>query len=218
MSFRRNDSSSSRLEEQTRTHAHFGQTESSLASVSSNQSLSRKDHKLGHFLSYFGSSNPFPLPIAADDVVWLMDNVAFRGRGGEWEAEFLTAAFDQKPSGRVVDIVGDIADKVGLSRGSQEEKEIEKRIGPFVMEILPGRQVKVKFNGSTPLKLGPGGRNGISSDVRRVSKARGGDVVRSTADVPMGVAGLLEMKTVYAEPEGWAVISGGFPFLFVMRG
>lgn len=207
MSFRR--SSSGRLEEQTRTHAHFSQTESSLASFSSNQSkVSRKDHKLGHFLSYLGSNNPFPLPIAADDVVWLMDNVAFRGRGGQWEAEFVTAAFDQKPSGRVVDIVGDIASKVGLSKGSHEEKTIETRIAPFVMEILPGRQLKVDFSGSTQLKLGPGGRNGISTDLKRVPTAGAGDVVRSTADVPMGVVGLLEMKTVYAEPEGWAVISG----------
>lgn len=141
-------------------------------------------------------------------MVWLMDNVAVRGPGGKWEAEFVAAVFDQKPSGRVVDIVGDIASKVGLAKGAREEKTIEQRIGPFVMEILPGRQIKVSFNGSTSLKLGPGGRNGISSDLRRVPKAPGGSVVRSTADVPMGVVGLLEMKTVFAEPEGWAVISG----------
>ncbi|KAK3291812.1 uncharacterized protein B0H64DRAFT_420050 [Chaetomium fimeti] len=206
MSFRR--ATSSLMEERTRTHGHFSDTESSLASVSTNQAqASRKEHKLTHLLSYLGSNNPLPASIAADDVVWLMDNVAFRGRGGEWEAEFVAAAFDQKASTKVVDIVGDIASKVGLSRGGEEEKTIERRISPFVMEILPGRQIKVNFDGATPVKLGPGGRNGISSNVIRIPKAAAGGVARSTADVPMGVLGVLDMKTVYVEPEGWAVIS-----------
>ncbi|KAK4153668.1 hypothetical protein C8A00DRAFT_15150 [Chaetomidium leptoderma] len=206
MSFRR--TTSSLLEEQTRKNGHFGDTESSLASISTNPyQASRKEHKIAHWLSYFGSKNPLPVPIAADDVVWLMDNTAFRGQSGEWEAEFVAAAFDQQPSAKVVDIVGDIASKVGLSKGSQEKKTVERRIGPFVMEILPGRQIKVKFNGSSQLKLGPGGRNGISSDIRRVPKATGGSMVRSTADVPMGVVGELEMVTFFAEPEGFAVIS-----------
>jgi hypothetical protein len=197
------------LEERTRQNGHFSDTESSLASVSTNQAReSRKAHKLTHLLSYLGSNNPLPAPIAADDVVWVMDNVAFRGNGGAWEAEFVAAAFDQKPSAMVVDIVGDIASKVGLSKGGREERTIEHRISPFVMEILPGRQIKLNFNGSTPLKLGPGGRNGISSNLKRVPKAAPGSVVKSTADVPMGVIGMLEMKTVFAEPEGWAVISG----------
>lgn len=202
-------SSSSRLEQETRTHGHFSDTESSLASISTSQAkASRKENKLTHWLSYLGSSNPLPAQIAADDVVWLMDNVAFRSPTGAWQAEFVSAAFDQKPCERMVDLVGDIASKVGLSKGGEEEKTIEQRISPFVMEILPGRQIKVNFEGSTKLKLGPGGRNGISSDVVRLPKAPGGTVVRSTADVPMGVVGLLEMKTVYAEPEGWAVLSG----------
>ncbi|KAK4031388.1 hypothetical protein C8A01DRAFT_21381 [Parachaetomium inaequale] len=205
MSFQR--TTSALLEERTRQNGHFSDTESSLASVSTNQArASRKAHKLAHLLSYLGSNNPLPAPIAADDVVWVMDNVAFRGPGGQWEAEFVAAAFDQKPSAKVVDIVGDIASRVGLSKGDREERTIERRISPFVMEILPGRQIKVDF-GSTTLKLGPGGRNGISSNLKRVPKAAPGSVVRSTADVPMGVVGMLEMKTCYAEPEGWAVIS-----------
>jgi hypothetical protein len=202
-------SDSAKLEEQTRQHGHFSDTESSLASASTYQTqASRKQHKITHLLSYLGSSNPLPAPISADDVVWLMDNIAFRGRGGEWMAECVACAFDHRPSPKVVDIVGDIASKVGLSKGDREERTIERRIAPFVMEILPGRQIKVKFNRKGQLKLGPGGRNGISSDLKSLPKAHGGTVVTSTADVPMGVVGMLEMKTMYAEPEGWAVISG----------
>ncbi|KAL2190633.1 hypothetical protein L209DRAFT_746911 [Thermothelomyces heterothallicus CBS 203.75] len=208
MSFTSQRSSSYLLEEQTRKKGKFSATESSLASVSTNQArASRKEHKLTHLLSCLGSSNPLPAPIAADDVVWLMDNVAFWDRGGHWEAEFVAAVFDQQASAKVVDIVGDIAGKVGLARGGDEERTMERRISPFVMEILQGRQIKVRFNGPTLLKLGPGGRNGISSDIRRVPEPSTGPVAKSTADVPSGVTGVLEMKTVYAEPEGWAVIS-----------
>lgn len=137
-----------------------------------------------------------------------MDNVAFRGRGGHWEAEFVAAAFDEEAPAKVVDIVGDIASKVGLAKGGDEEGTMERRIAPFVMEILPGRQINVRFNGQTQLKLGPGGRNGISSNIRRIPGLSAGSVAKSTADVPKGVTGVLEMKTVYAEPDGWAIISG----------
>ncbi|KAK4096703.1 hypothetical protein N658DRAFT_480175 [Parathielavia hyrcaniae] len=201
-------SQSARLEQETRRHGHFSDTESSLASVSTIQAQpSRKEHKLTHLLSYLGSNNPLPALIVADDVVWLMDNVAFRDRAGNWAAEFVGCAFDHRASPKVVDIVGDIADKVGLSRDDQEEGTIEQRIGPFVMEILPGRQIKVDFDGKTQLKLGPGGRNGISSDVKRIPKAPGGSLVTTTANVPKGVVGMLKMQTFFAEPEGWAVIS-----------
>jgi hypothetical protein len=158
-------------------------------------------------LSWLGSRNPLPAKISGDDVVWLMDNVAFRDNKGAWQAEFVAATFDQQPSESIVDVVGDIADKVGLSKGELQEEAVERRIGPFVMCILPGRQVKVNFNASTPLKLGPTGRNGISSDLKALPGAAGGSVVTSTAEVPKGVVGMLEMKTVFAEPEGWAVIS-----------
>lgn len=206
---RRSVARSDSLEQRTRIERHFTDAESSLSSVSTNQAeASRRHRKITTLLSYLGSNNPLPAPIARDDVVWLMDNVAFRGPSGHWEAEFVAAAFDQQPSARVVDIVGDIASKVGLSKGHREEKIIERRIAPFVMEILPGRQIKVDFDGSVQLKLGPGGRHGISSDIRRLPRPPPGLVARSTADVPEGVVGMLDMKTAYAEPEGWAVISG----------
>ncbi|SPQ24963.1 823dc3c9-e006-4603-b031-2aae6b72bddc [Thermothielavioides terrestris] len=126
------------LESRTRTTGHFSDTESSLASVSTNQSqAARKEHKITRLLSYLGSNNPLPAEIAADDVVWLMDNTAFRDAKGAWQAEFVAAAFDKQPSARVLDIVGEIAHKVGLSKGAKEEETIERRIGPFVMEVLP---------------------------------------------------------------------------------
>lgn len=196
------------LERRTRSHGRFEESESSLASASINISqISRRQSKVTHLLSYLGSRNPLPSQIAADDVVWLMDNVAFRGPGGVWQAEFVAAAFDKQPSAKVVDLVGDIASQVGLSKGDLEENTIEQRIAPFVMQILPGRQIRVDFDG-LQLKLGPGGRHGISSDIKQLARGRGSHVAKSTADVPRGVVGMLEMKTVFAEPDGWAIISG----------
>lgn len=195
------------LERKTRSECGFEDAESSLAPFGIPATATHQD-KLTKLLSYLGSNNPWPAQIGNDDVVWLMDNVAFRAANGHWHAEFVAAAFDHKPSPKLVDIVGDIAARVGLAKGAKEEATIERRISPFVMEILPGRQINVKFNGSTGLRLGPGGRNGMSSDIRRIPDASQGSVVSSTAAVPKGTTGMLEMKTFYAEPEGWAVISG----------
>jgi len=79
---------------------------------------------------------------------------------------------------------------------------------PFMQSILPRRVVNVDFAERTPLKLGPGGRNGISSDTRPLPNYNGGDVVPTIARVPQGANGILQMRTTFAEPEGWAVISG----------
>ncbi|KAK4669097.1 uncharacterized protein QC763_200030 [Podospora pseudopauciseta] len=194
------------FEKRTRSECGFDDVESSLApfGVSASQTHQRNLTKI---LSYLGSRNPFPAQIGKDDIVWLLDNVAFRAQNGNWHAEFVAAAFDHQASPKLVDLVGDIASRVGLSKGDKEEATIEKRIAPFVMEVLPGRQVNLKFDNATDIRLGPGGRNGISSDVRKVTDGQEGAVTVSKAVVPQGVTGMLEMKTVYAEPEGWAVIS-----------
>lgn len=199
--------STSDLESRTRSEHGFPDAEASLASVG--VSKLSKASKLRDMLSYLGSKNPLPTPVARDDVVWLFDNVAFRGPNGAWQAEFVSAIFSGKVSARFVDVVGDIADAVGLARVDREEATIERRIVPFVMDIQPGKQVKLVFDENTKLKLGPGGRNGISSDLRKLpGPPKGTTVVESRADVPNGAMGILEMKTVFAEPEGWAIISG----------
>jgi len=195
-------SDSSSLQSQTRSERGFPDAEQSLYG-----SFAAKGAKAAGFLSYLGSRNPLPVPIKEDDSVWLLDNVAFRGKNGTWEAEFVAAAFEGEPSARLVDSVGDVARLLGLAKGSSEEAVVEHRIKPFVTEILPGRQAKIDFNKSKQIRLSPGGRNGISSDVRQLPHAANGSLVTSLADVPDGTRGILEMKTKYAEPDGWAVIS-----------
>ncbi|KAH7632595.1 hypothetical protein B0T09DRAFT_256311 [Sordaria sp. MPI-SDFR-AT-0083] len=199
-------SESSMLEHQTWRDRGFEPAETSLANMMKSQGLVQK-FKVTHLLSYLGRLNPIPIGVSKNDAVWLFDNVAFRGPNGTWQAEFVTAVFDARVSTKFVEIVGDIAEKVGLSKGDKQEKTIEQRITPFLMEVLPGRRVDIKFGESTALRLGPGGRNGVSSDLKKLPDSAAGTVVKSAAEVPSGAGGLLEMNTFYTEPKGWAVIS-----------
>lgn len=167
-------------------------------------------------LSYLGSSNPYPQPVTKDDEVWLLDNTAFpSARGAKhddaarqtWEAEFVAAVFSQHPSCAVSDAVVKVADKIGLADDERAKKTIEERLRPFLMDIQPGKQVFARHGGDAPLRLSPGGRNGISSDLRRVGAAPAGSVVPTTAQVPGGTTGLLQGRTFFADAGGWAVIS-----------
>lgn len=202
------------LESRTRSDHGFEEAENSLIRTA----VSSKASKLQDLLSYLGPRNPLPVQVTKKDAVWLFDNVAFRSTGGHWHAEFVSAVFESKTSARLVDYVGDVASIAKISKGDDEEGIMEERIVAFVMDIQPGRQVRVNFGADkaatataaaeAKLKLGPGGRNGISSDIKRVpDPAKGKLLAMSEADVPVGATGILQMKTVYAEPEGWAVLS-----------
>ncbi|KAK0638930.1 hypothetical protein B0T16DRAFT_234868 [Cercophora newfieldiana] len=193
------------LESRTRSDHGFPDAEASLLNIGS--AKVSKVSKIRDLLSYLGKNNPLPTPVHKNDVVWLFDNVAYRGPSGEWQAEFVSATFAGKVPAKFVDVVGDIADAVGLAKGDAEEAIIERRIVPFVLDILPGKQVKVSHDGKFSLKLGPGGRNGISSDIKKLPPPPKNGVAESSADVPQGTLGILDMKTVYAEPEGWSIIS-----------
>ncbi len=201
----------------TRKERKFSQTEADLPATTQHTSfsllrpLTTKEgatSRISDLLSFLGPHNPKPLPVDSDDSVWLLDNVAYLGSDGEWEAEYVAAVFAQRTSHRVSDAVLQIADKLGLSRDDKAIATIEKRIMPFLLEIQPGRQVEALHGGFTQLLLSPGGRNGISSDVKRVPEAPAGMTVPTTAEVPSGANGLLQAKTFFAAPDGWGVISG----------
>lgn len=214
-----NTSYGAEMQTRTRKEKNFSQTEADLPRISQYTSFKLLDptmakltasSKLSDLLSYLGPYNPRPIPITEHDVVWLFDNIAFRGEGGDWQAEFLAAVFAQHSSCKVIDVVSEVADKIGLANGERDEATIEKRIMPFLMDVQPGRAVSAVFGHHNVLKLGPGGRNGISSDIKLLPAAHPGDVVTTVADVPEGANGLLKMKTLYTDPEGWAVISGTY--------
>ncbi|KAI1343657.1 hypothetical protein F5Y15DRAFT_172568 [Xylariaceae sp. FL0016] len=159
-------------------------------------------------LSYLGKRNPLPRQITADDTLWLLDNTAYRNeKTGKWEAEYVAAMFSQNSSCTVVDAVSAIAKKLDMGDDDPNHQTLEERLRPFVQDIKPGTQAQVLYAGSTPMKLGPSGRNGISSDIKQVPDSTDGTLVPTFAKVPKGANGLLENKTFYAEPKGWGVIS-----------
>lgn len=197
----------SAMEKKTREQRGFHQTEGAMPNIKKLPASDNRPSLSSDILSHLGTWNPLPHDITENDSVWLFDNTAYRSTAtGNWEAEIVAAVFDKDTGLEVSTVVADIAEKLGLGKGDAAEETIRDRLMPFMRSILPGRKVDVDFDGET-LSLGPGGRNAISSDVKALPSHQDGDIVSSTAQVPQGADGVLTMKTVYAEPEGWAVIS-----------
>jgi len=195
-------------EHRTREERNFGDVESALPNI---KMTPGPDHRPGlatNLLSHLGPWNPIPHQITSNDTVWLLDNTAYRSaKNNEWQAEFVAAEFDKDTGVEVSTVVADVAEKLGLGKGDAAEATIQERLIPFVQAVLPARVVHLDFAGQRELKLGPSGRNGISSDIRALPEFGSGEVVTSVPRVPQGTNGILEMKTVYAEPEGWGLIS-----------
>lgn len=163
-------------------------------------------------MSRLGKYNPLGRPVGPRDTLWMFDNTAFRNSAtGLWEAEFVAAVFERDSGVGVDDVAAKIAEKLGLASDAAERETIRQRVDLFTREILPGRKVHVDFGAGGKkqgLDLGPGGRHAISSDRRKIPGTGDGELVRNRAKVPATTEGQLEFETIYAEPEGWAVISG----------
>ena len=200
----------SEMEARTRSKQGFEATESRLPNLRRSPAADDRPSLSEDLLSHLGSYNPLAKDITDNDTVWLLDNTAFRNpKTGKWQAEFVAAVFDKDTGLEVATVVADVAEKLGIGKGSAQEQRIRDRLMPFMQSVLPGRIVNVDFGGVESLKLGPGGRNGISSDVKKVpSSYKDGDVVTSFANAPSQTNGVLQMETAFAEPEGWGVISG----------
>jgi hypothetical protein len=198
------------MELRTRRERKFNDVECNLPDIRTSSASDHQPTEAQDVLSYLGTWNPLGQKITSSDVVWLLDNTAYRNaKTGKWEAEFVAAVFDQNTGVEVSKVVANVAEKLGLGKGDAAETTIQERLMPFMQTILPGRVVQVDYaSQNDQLKLGPGGRNAISSDIRNVLERKDGDIMQSVALVPQGAKGVLSMATAYAEPEGWGVISG----------
>ncbi|TEA20467.1 Phosphatidate phosphatase APP1 [Colletotrichum sidae] len=194
------------MQKQTRKERRFDDVEAELPNPNV-PTLQSSFFTAGGLLSHLGSYNPWGRPVTDGDIVWLLDNTAFKpSRLGSWQAEFIAAVFEGEPKCKVVDIVQGIAGKLGIADDAEEFKTIEERILPFLWDVQPARQLRVVQH-KKELKLGPSASNGISTDTLKIPDQPAGTTVTSSAAVPRGTTGLLEMKTFFAAPEGWAVIS-----------
>ena len=173
--------------------------------------------------SVLGSHNPLAKDVdPATEEVWLFDNTAYRPvhiyphAPQPYQAEFVAAYFKKHTGTDVSQAVADIADKIGLGKDDglnkeETEKTIAERLLPFVQTIAPARSVDVKFPNGTTHKLGPGGQSAVSEQtIVALEDHKDGDTATIPAvlpvDTPHG-----PMLTHFAEPEGWAVISGTIP-------
>lgn len=159
------------------------------------------------WLSRLASLSPFYKAVDGDDIIWLFDNTAYRNPDtGKWEAEFVAAVFEHEPKCRVADVVSSVAKTLGLAEDAAERDTIEERLLPFLWDIQAVRVFRIQHSGRD-LRLGPTSINGITTNTLEVAKNHKGSLVKAKAQVPRGISGFLEMKTYYAGPDGWAVLS-----------
>lgn len=200
------------MQERTRLEHKFAETESVIPDPKSLAMLALRPSGL---FSIIRNLTKFQTTISSRDTVWLLDNTAYRDeKTGDWKAEFVAAVFAQDPSCNVVEAVTGIAKLIRFADDAKAVATIERRIVPFLLDTLPGRRVEVlhgfrdQRRHRPHLTLGPTGVNGLSSTVLTIpTHHHGGERIPEVASVPRGADGLLEARTVFAEPEGWAVIS-----------
>ena len=170
--------------------------------------------------SVLGAHNPLAKDVDPEtEEVWLLDNTAYRPvhvyphAPQPFQAHFVAAYFKKNTGTNVSKAVAEIANQIGLGKDDGLDKEtaektISERLLPFVQTIAPARSVDVKFPNDTVHKLGPGGPSAISDQlVEAMEDHKNGESV-SIPSVPAEVTPYGPMLTHFAEPEGWAVISG----------
>lgn len=163
-----------------------------------------------------GVGNPTPTPVQKGQEVWLLDNTAYRDPKNQdkWIAEFVAAYFTEDSGKDVARIVADIADKLGLTGQNANpgtEKMIAERVEPFLNIIIAAKTVDIEFAGAGTLALGPSNAGGVSVNELQLPGDGYVDdqVVQSEAVLTAG--GRAHMRTAFAHPEGWGVISGKIP-------
>jgi hypothetical protein len=198
------------MQEHTRKERRFDETERDLPGrISKITSKLATKEILYTALSYLGPKNPLRRSITANDTVWLLDNTAYRDeKTGSWQAEYVAAMFSQHSSCAVIDAVAAIAKKIELEERDPAYKTLQERLFPFLQDIKPATQLDVLYDGKSPMRLGPSGVNGISNDTKALPGSDDGAIVPTLAKVPEGANGILEMKTVFADAEGWGIVSG----------
>ena len=181
------------------------------------------------FASILGSKNPISHPAdPATNTVWLLDNTAYQPvpepgsspttsstEDTPWQAEFVACIFETEGRKDVGHFVATIADHVGLDgetglADTETHHRITDRVQPFLDEVSPGRIITLdlEINGvATQYQLGPSDRNGIISQIVQL----GAPQIPDGTIIQPRVSGFehpaAEMKTLFAEPEGWLIVS-----------
>ncbi|KAG8840673.1 hypothetical protein FRC20_005500 [Serendipita sp. 405] len=159
----------------------------------------------------------------ANDEVWLLDNIAFRGSPDEqWQAEYVAAFFRENRAIRekiVTDIVALTRDLDIAPNDLVTKNRVRDRVAPFLREIGPHLVVKVQYEGSNEeFALDQSKTNGISSSLLHpvgVSDALPGQirnvsVTTAEREGPQELSETINLetgRTCFVQDGGWAVIS-----------
>ncbi|KAF1950043.1 actin filament organization protein-like protein App1-like protein [Byssothecium circinans] len=188
-------------EREFRIQRGFPDFESTMPKLVNRFRFSLKDN----LSSYLGTNNPFYTNVNPEtDYVWLLDNTAYQNRIGRWKAEFVAAYFVKNSGKDLSETVAWIIDKTGCSKDEKTEATIAKRLQPLVDSILPAHAVQLDLQGVN-VRLGPSGRDGISSDELAIPghNHKEGDTITSKAIE----ADATSINTHFATSKGWAIIS-----------
>ncbi|KJZ79453.1 hypothetical protein HIM_00922 [Hirsutella minnesotensis 3608] len=201
-------SQASTMQLRTRREKHFEEFESTLPSPRTTSApQTRRCFGTSSLWSWLGRWNPLGRTADDDDIVWLLDNTAFQSAPGQpWRAEFVTAVFEREDKGRLIDVVGGIARAVGLTDDARERRTVEERVLPFLWDPSAARTVNVAQRGRL-LKLGPTDTDGLAANQHRVPSSPEGSLVKTSAKTRGGDGAITHMRTYFAGPDGWGVIS-----------
>lgn len=186
---------------------------------------------LGFMSSFLGSRNPLAQPADPQKhVVWVLDNTAYRpvdpqghdrdrsrNRNRQpWQVEVVACVFlkhDRKNLGR---FVAAVADTIGLDGelGRAEDRAVRRRMAdrlqPFVDAVAPSKfitlEIPVPSGQVNARKLRPTEKNGIATQTVLTGGKHISDGTVVHPRVQDWGSGL-PMNTVFAGPEGWAIIS-----------
>lgn len=185
----------------TRKTADFKSFEADMPKLANRFQFSLKDN----LTSYLGRSNPFYQNVNPEtDYVWLLDTTAYQNRIGRWKAEFVAAYFVKNSGKDLSEVVAWVSDKIGLADDDEAKATVAKRLQPLLDSILPAHAVEIDLQGVTT-RLGPSGRDGISSDELAIpgNDYKDGDLIQTNAIN----ADATSLNITFAKSKGWAVLS-----------
>ncbi|KID88791.1 actin filament organization protein App1-like protein [Metarhizium guizhouense ARSEF 977] len=198
----------SAMQLKTRKEKKFDEIESRLGlAKSSTIPLAQGQSRLTGWLNRFNLLQPFAKPATDNDIVWLLDNTAYKStRTGTWQAEFVAAVFEREDKETLMDMVTGVIRAVGLADDAAERDTVEERVLPFLWDIRPATIVTASQN-SKELKLGPTNINGLTSNMLKISSGNSGLLVKASTKIGGGRGSIIKMQTYYAGEDGWGIIS-----------
>lgn len=186
----------------TRASGKFPEFECDMPKLKNRFNFSLKDN----ITSYLGSRNPlYSFVDPKKHEVWVFDNTAYQDRLGRWKADFVAAYFVKDSGDDLGQVVAWVSEKIGLAKDDKAEATIAKRIQPMLDSILPAHAVMLDLQGMD-VRLGPSGRDGISSDQIAIPGHGYKDGQVITTKLAKGIEAP-PMNTTFAGPKGWALIS-----------